>query len=188
MSIPVGATHVVADIFGLSESSKAMNNKHPYRKHDGKEWLAYVDGEWCSVCFGDPARYQQLQKSWSGPEDGLPPIGTVFKFKGVTASWKTAPLDQWREGDEILVISHQKMQGSDTAVYWNSRHQSASTVRNDLLSIAKTPEQLAAEERERAVNDLASEISGYFNQEDAQTKHEKLAKYLLDQGFKREVK
>ena len=77
MSIPAGATHVVADIHGLSDSGKSMNEGYPYRKKDSAGWSAYVEGEWVGVVFGDPSRYQKIDKQWSGPQDGLPPVGTV---------------------------------------------------------------------------------------------------------------
>lgn len=87
MSIPEGATHVVADIHGLSDSGKLMNDRYPYRKKDSAGWSAYVEGKWVGVVFGDPSRYQRIDKPWSGPEDGLPPLNTVCQMMDDAGCW-----------------------------------------------------------------------------------------------------
>jgi hypothetical protein len=87
MSIPEGATHVVADIYSLRDAQKAMNNKYPYRRKDGDSWLAFVDDEWVNVWLPEPYRYQKIEKQWSGPQDGLPPVNSVCEFVSSDTSW-----------------------------------------------------------------------------------------------------
>ena len=102
MSIPEGATHVVADIHDLSDSKKSMNERYPYRKKDSAGWSAYVDGQWVGVVFGDPSRYQKIDKQWSGPQDGLPPVGMIVQV------WDKEPHKCYAHhcGQKVTILAH----------------------------------------------------------------------------------
>lgn len=185
MSIPVGATHVVADIHDVTERQKIMNGKHPYRKKEGNDWFAFVDGAWLNVWFSEPHRYQRLNKPWSGPEDGLPKIGSVVEL------WKGSD-----KGTHVEIIAHFNASADLVAVYvpvegYRHVNQAISSCFKPII----TPEQLAAEKRETAIAEMAKVLP--------RAKHEcwtcnpdgsvkpyentyEILGLLVDAGFKRE--
>ena len=174
MSIPAGATHVVADIYSLRDEQKVMNNKYPYRKKDGDLWLAFVDDEWVNVFFPDPSRYQKINKPWSGPEDGLPPVG----FRCEAGIPHTSGPDNevsiiWIEGS---VIAYYEIKGSTYA--WFAEDDGFYPPAALEFRAIKTPEQIAAEKRESAIRELM---------DIAQVDCRVTAARLVDAGFKREV-
>jgi hypothetical protein len=102
-------------------------------------------------------------QAWSG--DGLPPVGTVCECH------LPAPLTNkygWVEGK---VIWHHE--GNECAVYSQSR-----LFWCDEFRAIKTPEQLAADQRESAIRELM---------DIAQVDCRVTAARLVDAGFKREV-
>lgn len=129
--------------------------------------------------------HEPTVKQWSGPQDGLPPIGTLCEFM-----WNYK-----REGSEYVKVRVLHHDGGSAIVRILEGAGKGSLKENrggdcgnhPIFRAIKTLEQLAAEQRETAILDLASEISGYTGREDPKVAHEKLAAYLFDQGFKREV-
>lgn len=48
-------------------------------RHDGEGWRTWIDGRW-GVAYGSEGFFESLiprPTQWRGPEDGLPPVGTV---------------------------------------------------------------------------------------------------------------
>lgn len=119
-------------------------------------------------------------KPWSGPEDGLPPIGMKFAFKGLKSSKQDClyAMNDWCAGDIVCVAAHVMLQGSLSALYWNEGKMSSSTVRPDLLELIRTPEEIAVDARETAIRELM---------DIAQVDCRVTAARLVDAGFKREV-
>lgn len=172
MSIPAGATHVVADIYGLSDSGKSMNERYPYRKKDSAGWSAYVEGEWVGVVFGDPSRYQLIDKPWSGPEDGLPPVGTVCEHS--TDSNEGDSHDG--EWFKVEVIAHHRFQEDDyVCAVWVRDAQISYSSAGYYFRALKMPDQQAAEKRETAIRELMDV---------AQVDCRVTAARLVDAGFK----
>lgn len=137
-----------------------------------------------STGFGKPSHQPLIErpkpKPWSGPGDGLPPVGMRFTFKGLkhrNHDYLYA-LKDWCAGDVVSVVAHVSLQGELSALYWNEHKMTSSTVRSDLLEPVKTPEQLAADKRETAI----SEIMDVADVDCRVT-----AARLVDAGFKREV-
>lgn len=157
--IPDGATHLIADVYSLSENQKRMNDKHPYRMIKDGIWYAFVNGGWWPVTDPEPGRYQRIEKQWSGPQDGLPPLGTNVIFNGLDeAVHAPASMSDWRSGDKLEVVSHVKMQGATSALYWNKNRETASTVRIDLISTIKSPEQIARDMRESKIVEFMNTV------------------------------
>jgi hypothetical protein len=100
-------------------------------------------------------------------------IGTEFKFVGaeLVEHSDMRPLSDWRNGDPLQVVAHVKMYGSVSALYWNTRDLSSSTVRDDLLE--EIPD--ARETAIREIMDIADVDCRVT------------AARLVDAGFKREV-
>jgi hypothetical protein len=87
----------------------------------------------------------------------LPDIGEMFECLLKQESFMPAALSQWRPGDKLEVIAHVNMQGSINAVFWNHRDMTASTLRDDLYRPIRTPEQIAAEQREKVVQEMVND-------------------------------
>lgn len=140
---PDGATHVVADIYGLSPAQKIANDRCCYRKKDGDSWLGFEGGQWYVINSPEVHRYQRIPAQWTG--EGLPPVGTVCEYKD-DAQWVSVevkylsgvtyvlrPLIPIGEFDEIVI------------------HPIAAKFRP-----IRTPEQIKAEEKGRAVTEMLS--------------------------------
>lgn len=70
MSVPFQATHTAED--------------GRYYMVDGCEWFyANAFGHWKRHWSGAPVGLKEIKKSkqWAGPQDGLPPVGTVCEIK-----------------------------------------------------------------------------------------------------------
>jgi hypothetical protein len=168
MSIPAGATHVVADIYSLRDAQKEMNSKHPYRKKDGDLWLAFVDDEWVNVWLPDPSRYQKIDKQWSGPQDGLPPVGSTVEVFECTHDYTKR-----FNGQKVRILCHE----NDVAVFSAKNFEYHALVKDKFRPI-RTEEQLAAEQRETAIREIM---------DIADVDCRVTAARLVDAGFKREV-
>lgn len=185
MSIPTGATHVVADIYSLRDEQKVMNNKYPYRKKDGDLWLAFVDDEWVNVWLPDPARYQKIDKPWSGPEDGLPPVGDEIEIK---IDFKKAPPYAIITLTElgVDVQKHTPRFQKAKVLYASSKYLVTESCGVECLTpmscveirAIRTTEQRANDTRETAIREIM---------DIAQVDCRVTAARLVDAGFKREV-
>lgn len=103
-------------------------------------------------------------KPWSGPEDGLPPVGTVCDWHPSVHGWI-----------EVTILGRH---GEDT--WYHAKGESRTeTCRNmTFFRAIKTPAQLAPDKRETAIRELM---------DIAQVDCRVTAARLVDAGFKREV-
>lgn len=117
--------------------------------------------EWCEL----PIIQRKQPKPWSGPEDGLPPVGTVCEWKEKTGF-------QWVKAN-VLFISEQSLvlQRSD-GFEWQMLTKRA------VFRQFKTEEQQAVDQRETAIRELM---------DIAQVDCRVTAARLVDAGFKLEV-
>jgi hypothetical protein len=164
---PEGATHVVADIYSLRESQVKMNTEHPYRKYVDGDWYAFVDGSWVYVLDAEPSRYQLIPAPWNG--EGLPPVGTVCEaLHGLKEQWmKVRILDH--EGSVQTAVCRD----SDNRLWWSQNFRPI-----------RTPEQIAAEEREKAIEEMAA--VAHRQGQPFVTKREMAAR-LYDAGYRKQV-
>lgn len=182
---PEGATHWTPDERVCNQFIRFFDGEWYWL---GEVWNKYGAGtDWmASQLAGVVSKPEEKQPpAWSGPEDGLPTVGSVCEYSVFNA-------DSWFQCEIKYVLNgypHDDL-GEWVAVIYCPHLERDQVARPDRFKFRaiKTPEQLAAEERERSVNDLASEISRYFNTEQPSGISVNLAQYLLDQGFKREGK
>lgn len=86
---------------------------------------------------------------WNGPDDGLPPVGTVCEHEGRADD---------REWIEVKVIAHTEKRGREVAVFEYEDIVSYSTA--IYFRPIRTPEQIAAEEREQGIKELMDWVLG----------------------------
>ncbi|ENT5428113.1 hypothetical protein ACFFZV_005816 [Pseudomonas aeruginosa] len=137
---PEGATHWEPRgiVFGEGWMKKA-----------GNEWSYWLEGSevWadCFVSAERKATFEARPKeAWDG--QGLPPVGTVCEYRHMI----------WPEYRpcEIRYISEESL-----VAYDDAQEQFYRTC-DMLFRPIRTPEQIAAEEREKAVGDMAMSIQG----------------------------
>lgn len=125
----------------------------------GKGWTnpisadAYNDG---SMDTMEP----RPAKPWSGPEDGLPPVGSVVEYGG----------------EQVRVIAHTDNNGHPAAVSQRGETGHIIIALPKYYQPARTPEQKAESARETAIRDVM---------DIAQVDCRVTAARLVDAGFKR---
>ena len=140
---PEGATHVIADIYGLSDAQKVANDRCCYRKKEDGLWYGFERGKWFAINNPEVHRYQKLPEQWTG--EGLPPVGTMCWYGSKNEERRiVAHIDQGEEAGElrflaVLQIGEMGQITLATAEHWKP---------------IRTPEQIAAEEREKACREL----------------------------------
>jgi hypothetical protein len=113
-------------------------------------------------------------KQWSGPQDGLPPVGTVCEYSlGDSNCWYACEIKYvLRDGDGLVAECHLK---PSIEQYLNT-HSSGECVAK--FRALKTSEQITAEQRETAIREIM---------DIADVDCRVTAARLVDAGFKREV-
>lgn len=96
---------------------------------------------------------------WNG--EGLPPVGTVCTIECET------PHKRWKKhvGEQVVIIAHSTgYEGNPTAVYkvLDAEDSEYHALREQAFRPIRTPEQIAAEERDTAVQEMR-EIAGSKN-------------------------
>ncbi|EOG9968343.1 TPA: hypothetical protein NI644_001926 [Pseudomonas aeruginosa] len=162
---PEGATHwkPSGTVFGEGWMKKA-----------GNEWSYWLEGSevWAGVwadCFVSAEREAKFearpQEVWDG--HGLPPVGTVCEIKHRDIGWVRC---------EIVAHKSFSCGGLTHAIAWideNTLDQSQGVRFRPI----RTPEQIAAEEREKAIEEMC------FAEETLTVKQ---AKALYDAGYRRQ--
>lgn len=120
------------------------------------EWEYFgMDGHWILYGPVDSAMEAAMIKrpadtSWTG--DDLPPAGTVCEFK---AGHSQFPELSWTE---VRIVSHDRQGGRDFAVFASMSGYGGCCNPADFRPI-RTPEQIAAEEREKAIDAILDDLS-----------------------------
>lgn len=112
--------------------------------------------------------YTPKKVEWSG--EGPPPVGTVCEFEVETGDWRSCE-----------VIAHK----GDYAICWIHVNKIYATGGAAIRPI-RTPEQIAAEERDAAAIELAGILSGH--DQHTTVRDIEMAKYLYDIGYRKQVK
>lgn len=135
-------------------------------------WLYPTDTKWdyLADASSNQSRISMLvkrpqPKPWSGPQDGLPPVGTVCEVKGCMSHYL-----QWNKVTVFAVRG--KM------VFFDMEDGRWGQTGSHEFRAIRTPEQLAAEQRETAIREIM-DAAGI----DCRV----TAAKLVDAGFKREV-
>ena len=162
MSIPEGATH--------QWSANGLFTK----QCPDETWAIWQNNQWLWIgdeFGGEMIEIKKQPKAWSGPEDGLPPAGFPCEaelYKG----------GGWIEG---FVAYYGKAHFIFESSQLTVGVEISGKIRTSAFRPIRTPEQLAAEERERGVEEMWQVVKLRTNIESALYD-------LYDAGFKREVK
>jgi hypothetical protein len=164
---PEGATHWDASDFRINS----------FMKFDGAKWFywppASAEPHWCR--WGDNSKQdingmieRPKPAQWSGPQDGLPPVGTVCEVRINFTPWQ-----------EVEIIAHFKNKAMVAAfIPVGDVDKRVNQAIADCFRPIKTTEQLAAEQRETAIREIM---------DIAYVDCRVTAARLVDAGFKREV-
>ncbi len=121
---------------------------------------------------GAVLRPQEIKPSqdqqWSG--EGLPPVGSACEVNDERVGL-------WEKVDEVL--AHSRIAGKDVAVFQIGDYIAYSPA--DRFRPVRTPEQVAAAEREKAIEDIASILDGIWSSE------REAAGFLYDAGYRKQV-
>ncbi|HHH9071325.1 hypothetical protein [Pseudomonas aeruginosa] len=121
-----------------------------WMKEEGEKWFWWseVTKKWVET-FSVPAKRKATfearpQETWDG--QGLPPTGLLVEWKsGLDHEWRRVTVLAYANGDAWL-----QPEDGDSFIVGNPEN----------FRRIRTPEQIAAEEREKAVGDMAMSIQG----------------------------
>lgn len=141
---PEGATHYIP----------AMH--FPWCKGGAGIWEFWNGSDWQSCEPSRVALASMIERpsTWNG--EGLPPVGAVCEFAGGTRCQEDPFDPDLMEGMEVTIIAHFKDGDSDVAAFtFNPRNLSRGNAvveqgMHGCFRPIRTPEQIAAEEREKA--------------------------------------
>jgi len=140
-----------------------------YKFEDGKGHFWHSgDDEWCAASCIDEYKHltERQNKPWSGPEDGLPPVGSiVIARRSDTNKWhESEVLRHSTEYQRSCVCAF--MEVKSNMMFWSNEYKAI-----------KTLEQVSADTRETAIRELMDV---------ADVDCRVTAARLVDAGFKRE--
>ncbi|HEP8326526.1 TPA: hypothetical protein VDT87_002024 [Pseudomonas aeruginosa] len=164
---PEGTTH-----YHISEDI------NPWRKIEGTVAYEHYRGKWLRVnSFNEgcmPGYYVPIpQETWDG--QGLPPVGTVCEVKHRDIGWVRC---------EIVAHKSFSCGGLTHAIAWideNTLDQSQGLRFRQL----RTPEQIAAEEREKAISEMLGLIRSCRNGLSLISRRQ-FCEVLFDAGYRRQ--
>lgn len=167
----------VEDLFKDAPEDATHYAKQCHYKLVGDMWMVYIeDNEWVtsdSMYNGQIKPSDIIQrkqpKPWSGPEDGLPPVGTVCEYSlGDSNCWYVCEIKYvLRDGDGLVAECHLK---PSIEQYLNTYQGTE--------CLAKFRAIKTQDKRETAIRELM---------DIAQVDCRVTAARLVDAGFKREV-
>lgn len=141
---PEGATHAAAD--------------GRFYKLESEWFYSNYLGHWKRNCSGEPEGAYVLPSKpeatgWNGPEDGLPPVGTVCEVKNERHGRTDK---KWIVCEIAYISEHYAILKSDELI----GQKEAVVVPSDcLFRPIRTAEQLAAEEREQQIEKMLATIN-----------------------------
>jgi len=147
----------------------------------------YSEGKWRSIGYlleeySEPGELTARPKpaTWSGPQDGLPPVGTVCELSESVLLAGSETSDWFEAGTKVEVGGHAIFCGATgpVCVICVVDENFTGTITEGCLRPSNTAEQLAAEQRETAIREIM-DVVGI----DCRV----TAAKLVDAGFKREV-
>ncbi|HBO9336842.1 TPA: hypothetical protein L5D98_000381 [Pseudomonas aeruginosa] len=141
---PEGATHwEPRGSLYLEGWMRKVGNKWSYWAEGRKVWVSGTPG--CNVSAEREATFEaRPQEAWDG--QGLPPTGLLVEWKsGLDHEWRRVTVLAYANGDAWL-----QPEDGDSFIVGNPEN----------FRRIRTPEQIAAEEREKAVGDMAMSIQG----------------------------
>lgn len=164
-----------------------------WMKKEGNGWFFWgLGAEW--KYGGDVSAEREAtfearpQESWDG--QGLPPVGTVCEFAGGTYSPEDPFDNDLREGDRVTIIAHFKDGDLDLAAFTfnpqvRNPNRGAACVEQGAYGCfrpLRTPEQIAAEEREKECDRIFAILSSV----EREGNRSDMAEALYDAGYRRQ--
>lgn len=151
----------------------------------GVHWSYFIDGEHRISPDGlwfHPDGYRVAEerprnvkpKPWSGPEDGLPPVGIECEYNPMVP---TAFMPTYLKWSKVRIVTHDVQIGDTYALFYGLNGYCGNR-RPECFRAIRTPEQIAADLRETAIRELMDV---------ADVDCRVTAARLVDAGFKREV-
>lgn len=110
---------------------------------------------------------------------------------GSTVTIETGGLRIWEEaeqfvGPNVKVVSTFKLSNTDMVVVYLEDENACCVFRASMCRPAKTPEQIAAEERDKAIQEMADTMAEYKCTDRANEKMTSLSTYLHDHGYRKQ--
>lgn len=137
---PEGATHYLA----------AGNENARWRDLSGEKWRFFnlADGNWHQHCFSSDELLKRSEliarPAWNG--EGLPPVGTVCEWHPNQDGWV-----------QVKILGHD---GEETWFRREGHSTSEACLRMAFFRPIRTAEQIAADERDKAVKEMYARFSG----------------------------
>ncbi len=177
---PEGATHWEprGTVFGEGWMKKA-----------GNEWSYWLEGSevWAGVwadCFVSAEREATFEarpkEAWDG--QGLPPVGTVCEYNNL----EPHPVNTDLKWSPVHIVAHDT-QGGEVFAVFSSLSGYHGDRRPGCFRPIRTPEQIAAEEREKAVQEMLA-LDEYPHGQDrgGMMSRADFCRVLYDAGYRRQ--
>lgn len=124
---------------------------------------------------------------WTG--EGLPPVGTVCEWAGCTFAPEDPKEPDLHIGDHVKIIAHFKdgefdlgaftfnpqIHNPDRGTAWVNQGS------HGCFRPIRTPEQIAAEERDKAIDEMAQDLGKFFSNPKVS------ARTIYDAGYRKQV-
>lgn len=171
---PEGATHY----------THYRHAVQPWLKGTPENGFWWSNGAWQAFRLSDtvvPIMFEQSTPrhfAWNG--EGLPPVGTVCMVYPHNTVWGFSSTS----GHERTVLAYH-----GDFVWLGQGDMALETTRVDRVDFQpiRTPEQIAADEREKAVDDLCASIVSHYEAPKMSEHYLGLAKALHDAGYRKQA-
>lgn len=173
---PEGATHFAPDGCGVSARWFDMSV--------GELGAVWYESKWHTIKYTANrqdliARPTPITAEWNG--EGLPPVGTVCEINHPTKNWVRC---------EIVAHKHFDCGSKPHAIAWIDR-DTLDQSQGIRFRPARTPEQIAEQERQAAVSEMFNEAQVDFSAGDLMSAQEYVIRALAalyDKGYRKEAK
>lgn len=154
--------------FGESVGQRSDGSLHGYTDNDFVKWIGEPPGftrcanymvdrvtraEWQAAvdALGIP-KFPSDAIEWNG--EGMPPVGIDAQLKKECKFTEGYRLESFPAGTTVYVGGHANFGGCDLAVVIIKGRHFCGTLIPQFLEPIRTPEQIAADEREKAIKDM----------------------------------
>ena len=145
---------------GTIRFAKKVGNSTYFECSEGK---TLVVGPYCWMVLAT------RPEKWDG--EGLPPVGTVCEYYADEDTWRQCEIIAHKDGKAVVWVNH--------AHIW-------STSSGALLRPLKTKEQLAAEEREKAVDEMVQFFMSYYGNPKGAEQYLLICRSLYGAGYRKQ--
>jgi len=177
---PADATHWEPAFLGVGES---------WMKLESAVW-SFWSISWIGW-IASPVSHQRISRmiarpapvEWDGT--GLPPVGTVCEIKGTVLQEVRRENPTWRKVD---IIAHTDFGGKPIAVGRDIKCSTLGWGMATMFRPIKTPEQLAAEERRKVINQMMTDAGIVGSAFDGDPEADIWCEALYEAGWRKELR